>query len=347
MGKTSIAWTDRTWNPIRGCSRVSPGCVNCYAEDIAHRFSKPGLAYEGLTDHRGRWNGTIRISEEHMLDPLKWRGAQRIFVNSMSDLFHENLPEDLLTIDRIFAVMALCPQHTFQILTKRPERMLAYLADSKPLASHRVPDHFGEFMRQRKLGAATWPGWPLPNVWLGVSVENQATADERIPLLLQTPATVRWISAEPLLGPISFRWAKWDSWTDRHPHFNEVPIAEDSGKRAIIDQLDGLRMLDWVVIGGESGTAARPFDIAWAASLIEQCKEAGVACFMKQLGSVPMMAEPAWREQSNSGRTRLLKASNARRMPEGFVPLYSIGKMESFESLPHELRIRQYPEARQ
>ncbi len=170
--KNGIVWTDETWNPLRGCSRVSEGCRNCYAESVARRFDGPGLPYEGLIASGGQWNGQIKLVPEKLDEPLRWQRPRRIFVNSMSDLFHPNVPNEY--IDRVFAVMALASQHTFQVLTKRPERMLEYL-------NRRTT---------------------MPNVWLGVSIENQVTADERIPLLLQTPAAVRWVSAEPLLRPV-------------------------------------------------------------------------------------------------------------------------------------------------
>ena len=221
--KTGIEWTDATWNPIRGCSRVSEGCRNCYAETVANRFCGPGKPYEGVVQigadgkGNGKWNGQIKFVEKHLLDPLRWKKPQRIFVNSMSDLFHENVTDEMR--DRIFAVMALCPQHTFQVLTKRPERMLAYLSDDE--APLRWDDSPGDWnlskaedglvysaMERRDTARMDKRGYvrldnPLPNVQLGVSVENQKAADERIPLLLQTPAAVRFISAEPLLGPIN------------------------------------------------------------------------------------------------------------------------------------------------
>lgn len=171
---SKIEWTDRTWNPIRGCSLVSPGCTNCYAMRQVHRFDHPGGPYEGLTrmtEHGPVWTGKVRVVEEALAEPPSWRKPCRVFVNSMSDLFHEGVPAEF--IDRVFAVMQLARRHTFQILTKQPHRM----------ALHRPP----------------------ANVWLGVSVENQATADERIPLLLQTPAAVRFLSVEPLLEAVDLR----------------------------------------------------------------------------------------------------------------------------------------------
>jgi protein gp37 len=255
--KTGIEWTDATWNPIRGCSRVSEGCRNCYAESVAYRFGGPGMPYEGLTQVVGeaklgsdrirnaRWNGNIKFVEEHLADPLKWKAPRRIFVNSMSDLFHKNVADEMR--DKIFAVMALCPRHTFQILTKRPERMLEYL---------KTPHRMDSVDDELPPGTPKMTVWPLPNVHLGVSVENQATADERIPLLLQTPAAVRFISAEPLLGEVILRW----------PFLATLP------------------KLDWVICGGESGPGARPMHPDWARGLRDQCVAANVPFFFKQWG---------------------------------------------------------------
>ncbi|MGV3518190.1 DUF5131 family protein [Luteitalea sp.] len=255
--KTGISWTDATWNPIRGCTRVSEGCRHCYAETVAHRHGGPGRPYEGLTTN-GRWNGTIKVVDEHLTDPLRWQRPRRVFVNSMSDLFHENVADE--TIDRIFAVMALSPRHSFQVLTKRPARMRAYLSGG---LDRRVD--IGETAYNlakwgpavcAHLVTANSPMWPLPNVWLGVSVEDQATADARIPLLLQTPAAVRFISAEPLLGAID-----------------------------LTRRIGGGPFLDWVIVGGESGHGARPCWTPWVRRIVEQCTAAGVACFVKQLGA--------------------------------------------------------------
>src|SRR5581483_6960697 len=211
---------DSTWNPIRGCSRVSEGCRNCYAEKVAYRFSGKGQPYEGLVrinpagERQPQWNGRVRLVEKHLLDPLRWKNPRRIFVNSMSDLFHEGVSD--LLLDKIFAIMALCPQHTFQVLTKRPERMLKYFTESfnSDEAEARGSDFaawcigtLGEDAFHKQLELKWWKG--SPNVWLGVSVENQEQADRRIPLLLQTPAAVRFASAEPLLGPIKIRRYVW------------------------------------------------------------------------------------------------------------------------------------------
>ena len=264
---TTIEWTDKTWNPIRGCSVVSAGCTNCYAMKQAHRFSGPGGAYEGLTTLTNGgpvWTGDVRLVPEALSAPLRWRKPRRVFVNSMSDLFHENVPDTF--IDQVFAVMALCPQHAFQILTKRPERMLRWF-QSNPYS--RIMTHADRFRDALPKGAlANRIGISDPNViaarniWLGVSVENQATADERIPLLLDTPAAVRFVSCEPLLGPI------------------ELPAHDQSMGQSYSP-------LDWIIVGGESGPGARPCDVRWIRSVVGQCKATRVPVFVKQLGAQP------------------------------------------------------------
>jgi protein gp37 len=269
--KTGIEWTDATWNPILGCSRVSEGCRNCYAERIAGRFPNSSV-YGGLTqivNGRAVWSGQIKETKK-LLEPLSWKSPKRVFVNSMSDLFHENVSDEQR--DRIFAVMALCPPHTFQVLTKRPERMLQYLSGGPwGQIEERAVDLAIDYSRISRDDAAfrvrlnlNWI--PLTNVWLGVSVENRKAADERIPLLLQTPAAKRFISAEPLLGPIEF-----SDVTHRSDCIREL------GKPA-------MRGIDWVICGGESGPGARPMHPDWARSLRDQCQAAGVPFFFKQWG---------------------------------------------------------------
>jgi protein gp37 len=283
MGReTNISWTDSTWNAIRGCSRVSEGCRHCYAESIAHRFSGPGLAYEGLVQldasgkSTGKWNGQIKFLEAHLLDPLKWKEPRRIFVNSMSDLFHENVTDEMR--DKIFAVMALCPQHTFQVLTKRPERMLAYLSDDNPRYTiRRIFDAAEKIDAENGYVFDCDIYKPLSNVHLGVSVEDQKTADLRIPLLLQTPAAVRFISAEPLLGPVNLGALKLDgpnAWTTHECKLDGLSVRSN-----------GSPALGWVIVGGESGAGARPMHPDWARSLRDQCKAAGVPYFFKQWGA--------------------------------------------------------------
>lgn len=278
--KTGISWTDATWNPVRGCSIVSSGCTRCYAMKMAHRFSGPGKPYDGLTKMtKGGpvWTGKA-IAVPDMLDvPLRWKRPRKIFVNSMSDLFHEDVPFDF--IDQVFAVMALATQHTFQVLTKRPERMLEYFWPARKLGGltrDALVDGVAQKLHHERTGEdpSMWLAvhWPLPNVWLGVSVENQATANERILPLLQTPAAVRFISAEPLLEAVNFRFDWMAEW-------NAIAVK--------CDQETAKVNIDWVIVGGESGPGARPFDINWARSIIKQCKAAGVACFVKQIGSAP------------------------------------------------------------
>jgi protein gp37 len=298
-GKTSIEWTTHNWNPVRGCSRVSEGCRFCYAETLAARFSKPGQWGRGLAfwatrpdgKKEARWTGEVMAAPDHVLtEPLRWKKPRTIFVNSTSDLFHEDLPDEV--IDRVFAVMALCPQHTFQILTKRPDRMRAYFAERRvgdPWAEG--VDYVADLLELAECPVVIEPhDLPLPNVWLGTSLEDQATADARIPHLLATPAAIRFISAEPLLGPVDLR------------RIDDRPWPEELGARQWTDALLGATniwvesrqggwggvapgKIDWVICGGESGPGARPMHPDWARSLRDQCTAAGVPFFFKQWGA--------------------------------------------------------------
>jgi protein gp37 len=234
-------------------------------------------AHEGLTvagKHGPRWTGEVRFLPERLEKPLRWKKPRGIFVNSMSDLFHEAITHEQRAA--VFCVMAMAPRHTFQVLTKRPDRALEFLVQIARGHGVGFPGVAFELatagcnhgIALDQLG--THP-WPLPNVWLGVSVEDQTTADERIPVLLDCPAAVRWVSYEPALGPVDFA------------RFLEV---DEGGYTP-----DGYqRVLDWIVVGGESGPGARPFDLGYAYSTIAQCKAAGVACFVKQLGAKPYEA---------------------------------------------------------
>ncbi len=280
--KTEISWCDSSWNPIRGCSVVSTGCKNCYAASMAYRFSGEGQPYEGLAvlkNGHASWTGEVQFVEERLLDPLRWTKPRRIFVNSMSDLFHPNVTDRMR--DKIFAVMALAPRHTFQVLTKRPELMLEYFGKGKTkgeaiqYAFEINRDHFKGPKDARQW---TEPQWPLPSVWLGVSTEDQKTADERIPLLLETPAAIRFISAEPLLGPIDIR--QWIGSECRH----DDSYSEMDTNATVCRECDESAFLDWVIVGGESGPHARPMNPMWARSLRDQCKNAGVPFFFKQFG---------------------------------------------------------------
>ena len=280
---TAIQWTDATWNPVVGCTPVSPGCLNCYAATFAARGMHEN--YVGLTVRRkgegGRtravFNGTVRCLPEKLDQPLRWRKPRRVFVNSMSDLFHEAVPFEF--IDKCFAVMALCPQHTFQVLTKRPARMAEYLCglrDPERLRTvmnkaadggeHRAGAYNLTSIAQGAIYGRTQFLPPFRNVWLGTSVENQKTADQRIPHLLRCPAAVRFLSCEPLLGALSLN-ERQGAWLG--------PASQSRGMH------DGI---DWVIVGGESGPGARPCDVEWVRSIVGQCKDAGVPVFVKQLG---------------------------------------------------------------
>lgn len=266
---TNIEWTDFNWNFLSGCSRKSSGCENCYAEKMTKRLAAMGQAkYQGLLNDHGRFNGTIKFNEKDLLAPLKWKKPRKVFVNSMSDLFHEKVKDEWL--DKAFAVMALTPQHTYQILTKRPERMWEYFKWHDSTRAMQIEAQAASIrtgLPAKSLGNVQWQKYDLAqlkNVWLGVSVEDQKTADERIPLLLQTPAAVRWISAEPLLGPVEIATWLWSAMSD--------------------DKTCGL---NWCVIGGESGPNARAFDIQWVRNIIAQCKAADVPVFVKQIGAKP------------------------------------------------------------
>lgn len=309
-GASNIGWTNATWNPVRGCERVSEGCRNCYAEVLAARHS-----YEGGWGHEvakfvtrpdgtreARWTGVLQTVEKALDAPLRWRKPRRVFVNSMSDLFHDRVPENFIT--EIFGLMAVAGAgdrvypdddrrfgkrwtgkawvggngpHTFQVLTKRPERMRNLLNKSsfrEAVASaayrwahnQRDAGYLADCISARENPVAAGRAgrsWPLSNVWLGVSVEHQAAADERIPLLLETPAAVRWISAEPLLSHVDVRVYM------PNPLWNDLPSWMQPE-------------LNWVVVGAESGQDHRPMKMAHARSLIEQCRAAKVPVFVKQ-----------------------------------------------------------------
>ncbi len=285
--KTGIEWCDATWNAVRGCALVSAGCTNCYAMRQAHRSSGAGRAYAGLTRmtaHGPVWTGAVRTVPELLDQPLRWRRPRRIFVNSMSDLFHEDVPDEF--VDQVFAAMALAPHHTFQVLTKRPERMKRYMMHWPDGAArfHHVRSAAFHLLRSlrpqgdtgnwsildpemERASAAIDGRWPLPNVWLGVSAEDQRTGDERIPLLLDTPAAVHWLSAEPLLGPMTV-----EKYMDRG--------YESGGPQGWIAEPS----LNWVVVGGESGPDARPMHPDWVRRLRDQCNAAGVPFLLKQWG---------------------------------------------------------------
>lgn len=274
--KTSIEWTDYSWNPVSGCDKVSPGCDHCYAETIATRFAGTKAYPDGFK---------VTLKPERPTDPLRkrsWRG-KRVFVNSMSDLFHKDVPDDYIA--QVFAIMALAPEITFQILTKRHGRMRSLLNSEA---------HW------RRVGVGGVR--VLPNVWLGVSVEDQQRADLRIPALLDTPAAVRWLSCEPLLGPV-------DLGAAFGTNYGGDPREDETG-------------VDWVVVGGESGPGARPMHPEWARTLRDQCQAAGVPFHFKQWGEwVPEDQSPedavipgTYRFDEPTGTIRLGKKTAGREL---------------------------------
>lgn len=274
--KTGIEWTDATWNPVTGCEKVSQGCKHCYAEREWPRMTRLVPAYAGrkFTD--------VRTHADRLNQPIRWAKRRMIFVNSMSDLFHPAVPDYF--IDSVFGVMWAClygrneqDGHIFQVLTKRADRMRDYFKTDRREAWARAAVHHGGGIDPDGIfDQVTGFDGPHPRIWLGVSVEDQAAAEERIPLLLDTPAAVRWISAEPLLGPVDL---------------NRILVNQERGfhASALQEQHDDCyyqsnAQLDWVVVGGESGDKARPMHPDWARSLRDQCAEAGVPFLFKQWG---------------------------------------------------------------
>ena len=248
--RTRIAWTDATWNVTTGCSPVSAGCDHCYAVRSASRCRNIA-AYEGLV-RDGAWTGRVNLLYDRLGAPVNRSRPRRIFVCSTSDLFTPAVPTQFLV--EVFAVMAICPQHQFQILTKRPRRMSSFLTNVDPGEVELAARHWraGRKELTPHWGPDDEMPWPLPNLWAGVSIEDDAYAF-RARHLLSTPASVRWISAEPLLGPL--------------------PGLDLSG-------------VDWLVVGGESGPGARRMSPEWVRDLRERCARSGTAFFFKQAGAV-------------------------------------------------------------
>lgn len=289
MAESKIQWTQRSdWNPIRGCTRVSPGCIGCYAEGIAARFSGPGKAFDGfarMLDHKPRWTGKVEVQWDRIDAPLRWRKPAIIFALSMSDLFHEKLP--IGDIASIYAVMVAAVHvrgHTLQVLTKRSERMReilnseAFWDQVNAEAGAHVMEHTDPLNRTRGDARATLdeygPDNPPPGIWLGVSVESSDYLD-RIRDLYHTAAAVRFLSLEPLLEPV----------------YLDAPLFPDSvgWRGSLISGApfpgDAWRKIDHVIVGGHSGPKASPTWTPNIRSIVRQCKRAGVPVFVKQLGS--------------------------------------------------------------
>ena len=290
MAKTRIEWAEVVWNPVSGCTPISEGCQNCYAKRMANRL-------RGRCGYPAHEPFKVTLRRERLIEPLKWKKPRRVFVCSMGDLFHEDVPFQFIAT--VFGVMANSSQNIYIVLTKRPQRMkeffdwlfsnaakyyarghrtVPYDDDRINVFIMKIASEYGinlDFMRQ----------WPLFNVWLGVTAENQARADERIPILLQIPAAVRFVSVEPMLGPVDL--SKWlgGTWYCEtcectvDPEF--VPFSEIH--YPCENYLDFIPGIDWVICGGESGSGARPMHPEWVRSLKDQCQEAGVPFFLKSL----------------------------------------------------------------
>lgn len=298
MNRTSIEWCDFSANPLKyrdetgrvvwACVHASQGCTHCYAESLAKRYRKGGRFNVPTTA-----NVTPFLDEQELRRMLTYKPAstRRCFVGDMTDVFGEWVPDEL--IDRLFAVFFVRRDITWQVLTKRAARMRDYFA--APHRTTAIDDSILWLMNSGVLDAsvqcliqANGPEpWPLPNVWLGASVEDQQRADERIPDLLQTPAAIRFVSAEPLLGPIAFKRRQLGQGADCDEcQIRDVRIDEDGcclgcGSDAMFYGLD------WVIVGGESGPGARPMNVEWAESIVQQCRAENVPCFVKQLGANP------------------------------------------------------------
>lgn len=329
MGKTTIEWTEYSWNPIRArrkadghtmkagrtgwyCQKISPGCKRCYAESMNLRLGNGiGYAVPEIAEVE------LYLDEKALMEPMHWKTPKQVFVCSMTDLFADFVPD--AWIDRIYAVEALT-RHTYMHLTKRPARRLKYLTQE---ASEELQQDGRQLLVESAienlLGRAI-PGdfvrWPLPNVREGTSICTQKEADELVPIMLKTPAALRWLSMEPLLESVSLRWKNSTDFGTPHPR-HKYPQPDERG-RVTTNEYDGLRELDWIVVGGESGHGARPFNTDWALAIIEECRAAGVACFVKQLGAHVIQG----------GERRIKKDRKGGDMSEW----------------PYEIRIRQFPE---
>jgi protein gp37 len=325
---SKIEWLDggSVWNPVTGCTKVSAGCANCYAERMSRRQMGPW---------RGRKFTDVRCHQDRLVKPLDWKKPRKVFVNSMSDLFHEVVPWDF--INKAWGMMTVASQHTFIVLTKRPARMLEFFTGK----------HY-------PYPAADGPDKPRPNIWLGVSVEDQATADERIPLLLQTPAAVRVVSAEPLLGPVDLTSVMLpDELAERarlsSAHVNCLTRSDDEHFYNVHEQVD------WVIVGGESGPGARPCNVEWIRSIVGQCKAASVPVFVKQMGARPAIRMPSGKTLKDAFNDDLAACSE---WPQGIHFGTHCGGEEwrgrgvllrnpkggDMAEWPEDLRVRQWPE---
>lgn len=347
--KTGIVWTDSTWNPVTGCTRVSPGCTNCYVDWSppfrieGRHFTVPcehcgGTGFEPMTgkfrdshacsvckgegEVRSHAIGSttgVRLHPERLDQPLRWRRPRKVFVNSLSDLFHDDVPDEYIA--RVWAVMALSSQHTFQVLTKRHARMRSLL--NSATFQRQVGDAIRGFVATGKPDRAWYASWPLPNVWVGVTVEDQERADLRVPALLDTPAAVRFLSCEPLLGHVDLladeAWLRYKA-DARCDLCGEVQPYDEGGHETVgaDGELVGcpgpmtpLERIDWVIAGGESGPDARPMHPNWARSLRDQCQAVGVPFLFKQWGE---HAPQGWAVGSEGPMVRMGKKAAGREL---------------------------------
>ncbi len=319
---TGISWTDATWSPVVGCTRVSPGCERCYAERAVNRLQRHpvvGEHYQGLLTSTGRFSGRVATFWDRFDQPLRWKRPRKIFVNSMSDLFHDAISDE--TRDTLFGVMALADRHTFQILTKRAAAMREYFAEPTRMALIEGAAQLLYAERNPGDDPSMWLAVSeLPkNIWLGISAEDQRRADARIPDLLETPARVRFVSAEPLIGPIVLR----PEWL----HGLDTSEGARDPKR-----------VDWIIAGGESGPDARECAIDWLEALLEQTLETPCAFWMKQLGSNPIGTLAQFDAMPLGDRITL-------DLPGGRGHITPIDrKGESREGWPRRLNVQEFPE---
>lgn len=358
--KSSIEWTGFTWNAVDGCSPTSPGCANCYAARMASRFSGPGEAYEGLAEN-GRWTGRTLFHPDRLVIPLRRRKPSRFFVNSMGDLFHPRI--EFETIAAHFGVMAGARRHTFQILTKWPERAVEFFAwieirvrsHASALPERELPfwiahecfhlavSYMGKHVT-KALEDHTIGTWPLPNVHLGVSVEGPKWAENRIWKLFDCPAAVRFVSYEPALEGVDFgpylRPAA--EWCDIHGHeWDEDPV---NGVCLQCGLERDRHYLDWIIVGGESGPKARPFDIEWARRTVRQGQEANTPVFVKQLGRRVYDSTYEFGCFSEyDKRTPRKPDGSGGTMAAGNLVLLRSSKGNDPTEWPEEIRVREFP----
>lgn len=345
MNYTNIEWTHFTSNPLRyldpeghiihACIHASEECIHCYSEAIAPRYGRSGRAF--TAENMKRLTPFLDEKELHHILTYKPASGKMCFMFDMTDIFGEWVPNAL--IDRMFAVFALRPDVTFQVLTKRAERMHEYL---------NAPVRYASVLQwMRSVRGVVSIQWPLPNVWLGVSAGSQKWADIRIPLLLQTPAAKRFVSYEPALGPVDF--AHINHRRDIGPAEFVCGINSLSGKWFDGWDAGHETKLDWVVVGGESGPGARPFNVQWARDVVRQCKAAEVACFVKQMGSKPQARNDqiadVWQYADGSDMDTFEGPDHPQYQYQGGLVTLRLKdrKGGSMDEWPADLRVREYP----